>query len=154
MLKTQPSALYVSRSQKQTVDTTSLCGGSTVRYREHETSDEEVKIGDKDEKNLEDAEKDSNFAGDADLPEKENDKDINNGEDAVQPDEFRGLLETVRGRGQESTVYLDGDHVIKNQDTLQSLTLQEALDEITLFNTLFPGTAKKVIGFGRDKEGS
>jgi len=37
LLKTQPSALYVSRSQKQTVDTTSLCGGSTVRYREHET---------------------------------------------------------------------------------------------------------------------
>jgi len=40
LLKTQLFALYVSRSQKQTVDTTSLCGGSTVRHREHGTSAE------------------------------------------------------------------------------------------------------------------
>ena len=63
------------------------------------------------------------------------------------PDDVLSAKYPIKAKGQESTVYRDGDHVIKNQDTLQSLTLQEALDEITLFNTLFPGTAKEVIGF-------
>jgi len=69
------------------------------------------------------------------------------------PDDILSDQYPIKGKGQESTIYLDGAYVIKNQDTLQSLTLQEAFDDITLFNALFPGAAKQVIGYGRDNEG-
>ena len=56
--------------------------------------------------------------------------------------------------GQESRVYRkDANTVVKSKNTLQYYDLQGALDSIALHNSLFPETAIKVTGFGKDAEG-
>lgn len=58
------------------------------------------------------------------------------------------------GSGKESDVWFDPakKEVVKSQNTGQYRTLQEKLDSIVLYNSLFPDTALEVIGFGSDKE--
>ena len=69
-------------------------------------------------------------------------------------------LDTIKGKelfaeGGEAKVFAnDGDtNVIKILSTEYFITPQFALDRITLHNTLFPGAALKITGFGRNSKG-
>lgn len=69
-------------------------------------------------------------------------------------------LDTIKGKelfaeGGEAKVFAnDGDtNVIKILSTEYFITPQFALDWITLHNTLFPGAALKITGFGRNSKG-
>jgi hypothetical protein len=57
------------------------------------------------------------------------------------------------GSGQESFVYDNGKTVVKTSVTNQYVDLQDFFDGVTIHNTYFPESTRKVIGFGRDSEG-